>query len=281
MKLYIMTDMEGVAGVQDFPNWASPPERGGPGRYYELGRELLTREINAAVEGFLGGGTDEIVVADGHGSGGINPILLDSRVRLMRGWPRGWPLELDESYDAVAFVGQHAKAGTTHAHLAHTQSLRYIDLSVNGVSIGEFGQFALCAAELGIPTIFGSGDEAFCAEAEALTPGIVTVVVKRGLQPKDGRELDAKAYERHNAAALHLHPQAARAAIQVGAREAALRFSRSPASFPLRKLNAPFERMVLFRPDNPGEPKRSDRATHPTSFIGVLNMPFNATPVED
>ena len=279
MKIYIMTDMEGVAGIQDFGNWAAPPERGGPGRYYDLGKELLTREVNAAIEGFCQAGIDDILVADGHGAGGINPILLDRRAQLLRGWPNGWPLELDDSFDAVAFVGQHAKAGTTFAHLAHTQSLNYLDLSINGLSIGELGQFALCAAELGIPTIFGSGDQAFCQEAQDLMPGIITVAVKRGVQSDDGGELDAQAYGRHNAGAIHLHPEVARASIEDRARAAAIRFRDAPGRLPVNPLEPPFERVTRFRPKAPGEPKTVDRATHATSFLALMNTPFDPEPL--
>ena len=117
MKLYLMTDLEGVAGVMNFEDWCTPGTR-----YYELAKEFLTLEVNAAVEGFFEGGATEITVADGHGPGAISPKLLDRRVELMRGWPTGWPALLDDSCDAVAWVGQHAKAGTEYAHLAHTQS---------------------------------------------------------------------------------------------------------------------------------------------------------------
>ena len=68
-------------------------------------------------------------------------------------------LNLD-NFVEVAWVGQHAKACTPFGHLCHTQSLEYIDESVNGVSIGEFGELALCG-RLGVAPIFGGGDEAF------------------------------------------------------------------------------------------------------------------------
>ena len=281
MKVYIMTDMEGVAGIIEHDNWCQPPERGGPGRYYDLGRELLTREVNAAIQGLYQGGATEILVSDGHGAGGIAPVLLDPRAQLLRGWPTGWPFELDETFDAVAFVGQHAKAGTRKAHLAHTQSFRYIDQSINGLSIGEFGQFALCAGELDVPVILASGDEALCAEAQALVPGITTVAVKRGLQPDDGRGLDARAYGRHNLAAVHRHPEMARNAIREGARKAMQQLVASPHGFRPPRLAPPYERVTVFRPDEPGQPRRRDRATHPTSIIGVLKLPFDPQPIDE
>ena len=74
ISVYIMTDMEGVAGVLDFEHGTSPESR-----YYDLGKEFLTLEVNAAIEGFARGGATEFLVADGHGHGAINPKLLDAR----------------------------------------------------------------------------------------------------------------------------------------------------------------------------------------------------------
>ncbi|NLG29057.1 MAG: M55 family metallopeptidase [Chloroflexi bacterium] len=281
MKIMVMTDMEGVAGLMDSDNWCHPPSEGHPGRYYELGKQLLTEEVNAAVDGLCDAGADDLVVADGHGAGGINPLLLDRRCKLMRGWPEKWPFGLDASYDAVVWVGQHAKACTTYAHLAHTQSMRYIDLSINGVSIGEFGQLALCAGELGIPALFGAGDEAFYREAQALAPGIVTAAVKQGRQFRDGRELDLLAYAHHNLAAVHLHHSVACEAIRVQARSALSQFVAAGRRAPIVKLQPPYERVTLLRPEKPGDPVLIDRATHPSSVIALMNLPMNPQPVTD
>ncbi|MBC7236101.1 MAG: M55 family metallopeptidase [Chloroflexi bacterium] len=281
MKIYIMTDMEGVAGVLDAENWCQPPERGGTGRYYELGREFLTREVNACIDGLCRAGADDILVSDGHGAGGIQPALLDRRAKLLRGWPNGWPFELDESFDAVVFIGQHAKAGSIRAHLAHTQSFRYLDHSINGLSIGEFGQFVLCAGELGVPCIFGSGDEAFCQEAMALVPDIVTVSVKQGLRQDSGAELTTAEYARHNLGAIHLHPDIARAAICERARAALARFREAGPGYGLVKLEPPYERVTILRPEEKGQPKRIDRASHPSSVIALLNLPYHYEPLEE
>jgi D-amino peptidase len=279
MRIYIMTDMEGVAGVLDHDNWCQPAGPDYPGRYYDLGREFLTREVNAAIDGLYEGGANEIVVSDGHGAGGINPALLDARAQLLRGWPNGWPCELDTTFDAIAWVGQHAKAGTVRAHLAHTQWFNYLDQKINGISIGEFGQFALCASELGIPAIFASGDEAFCQEARALVPGITTVAVKQGLTHDDGHALDTRAYMRHNLGALHLQPETARHAIRDRALAAMLKLAQAAKGYGLVRPTPPYERVTLLRPDEPGQPQRIDRAAHPTSIVALLNMPFTPQPV--
>ncbi len=264
MRIYIMTDLEGVAGVLNFDEWCHPGAR-----YYDVAKELLTQEVNAAIDGFLAAGASEIVVADGHGCGAIDPLLLDPRAELMRGWPTDWPLLLDSSYDAVAFVGQHAKAGTEYAHLAHTQSWHYLDLAINGVSIGEFGQFALCAGELGIPVIFASGDRALSAEAQQLIPGIEVVAVKRGTTPGRGDELEAEAYSRRNTGAIHLHPERARALIREGAERAVRR--AAVERFGVLKLTPPYEQVIRFRAWG-GQPRTIARTTHPTSVIAVQTM---------
>ena len=51
MKVYVMTDMEGVAGVVSSTDYCAPESR-----YYEVGRELTTLETNAAIEGALAAG---------------------------------------------------------------------------------------------------------------------------------------------------------------------------------------------------------------------------------
>ena len=110
-KVFIMTDMEGVAGVLDFDNWCTPESR-----YYDLGKEFLTLEVNAAIEGFARGGATEFLVADGHGHGGINPKLLDPRAELARSWaPHSYPFSLEKGFAFAAWVGQHAMSRSEYA----------------------------------------------------------------------------------------------------------------------------------------------------------------------
>jgi D-amino peptidase len=275
MKIYIMTDLEGVAGVLNAQEWIAP---GQP--YYPLAKELLTMEVNAAAEGFFEGGATEILVADGHGAGALDVRLLDERVEMLRGWGAGpYPLCLDASFDAIAWVGQHAKAGTEFGHMAHTQGFSYLDLSINGVSIGEFGEMVLCASELGVRTIFGSGDEAFTREAQALVPGIETVAVKRGVKPGTGDELTTEQYARFTASARHLSPVRACRLIREGALRA-IRRAREE-SFGLLSLTPPFERVIKLRPSEGRPYKTISRVTHPTSVIAVLNMSAEAQRLEE
>lgn len=269
MKLYMMTDLEGVAGVISFQDWTGP---GAP--YYGLAREFLTSEVNAAVDGFFEGGATEILVVDGHGPGAVNIHQLDPRAEYMRGWGDGpWPLVLDKTFYALVFVGQHSKAGTPYGHLAHTQSTGYLDLSINGTSIGEFGQLALCASELGVRIIFGSGDEAFTKEAQALVPGIGTVAVKRGVKPGTGDNLTREEYTNFTGSAIHLNPVKARRLIREGALKAITRAKKE--DFGIIKLAPPFERVAKFRPNADNKNWTISRETHPESVITVMNMRYN------
>jgi len=180
MKVFIGTDIEGVAGVVTFYVQTSPD-----GKYYEAAKKLLTAEVNAAVEGLLEMGVDDILVSDGHGPGGITFEDLHEKAKLLHGRPLA-PRQIRDpfirEYDVCMMIGQHAMAGTVDGNMNHTQSSATIDsYKLNGRPIGEIAQFALYQGALGLPLIFLSGDDAACREAEELIPGIDTVSVKHGL----------------------------------------------------------------------------------------------------
>jgi len=177
MKIWIMTDMEGVAGVFSFDDHASPQ-----GRWYDLSRRLLTQEVNAAIDGAFGAGADEILVVDGHGAGGVNVEELDDRARLLSGRPIPLPWGLDGAFDAAFIVGQHAMAGTERAHLSHTESHTSIqNVWMNGRKIGELGIVAAVAGHFNVPTVFVTGDRAACTEAKSIIPQVEAAVVKEGI----------------------------------------------------------------------------------------------------
>ena len=269
MKIIIMTDMEGCAGTLNFEDWCFSE-----GRYYDKGKRLLTGEVNAAVAGLAAGGATEVLVLDGHGSGGIDPEILDERALLSRGHADpAWPWTMDATFDGLAFVGQHAKAGTPYSHLTHTQNLTYIDLAINGVSIGEYGMLALCAMELGVPTILACGEQALAEEAEALTPGVVTAVVKRGLLPDGLEDLDTAAYYKAKLSGVHVAPERARLLIREAARAAAEKLRADPSAFSYPKLTPPYVRTTRFRRKDDSPPWTA-RDEHPESIAALLNMPF-------
>jgi D-amino peptidase len=206
-RVYIFTDLEGVAGIDDWDpvdrDYAAQAK--GVAERGEM-RRLLTGEINAAAEGLLAAGVEEILVVDGHGAG--RTILVEELipgVRIGRGTERpSWLVGISPRYDALVQVGMHAMAGTPNACLAHTQSRGYV-YRINGREFGEMEQAALLAGELGIPWVFTSGDAHACREAERWVPGIVTAPVKAGLS---------------TTCAIHLAPVDARALIRERVQEA-------------------------------------------------------------
>lgn len=195
MKVYVGTDLEGVAGVVSFVDQAYSD-----GRYYDAAKKLLTAEVNAAVAGLIDAGVDDVLVSDGHGPGAIWFEDLHPAAKLLHGRPLGPRSVRDPAiaeYDVCVMIGQHAMAGAATGNQNHTQSSRSIDYyELNGTRIGEIAQFALYQGALGLPLIFVSGDEAACAEAEALIPGITTVAVKKGLSRGSAISLSAVASRR-------------------------------------------------------------------------------------
>src|SRR5262249_35009768 len=120
LKVFISADMEGVGGVSTWSVQANAK-----GREYEKFRELMTKEVNAAVEGDFAAGATEVLVADSHGDAqNIDVELLDPRVRLIRAWPRalGMMQGIDASFGAAVFVGYHAAEGRPNAILSHSFS---------------------------------------------------------------------------------------------------------------------------------------------------------------
>ena len=267
MRVILMTDLEGVAGVMNAPDWT-----GAKSRYNDLGKMLLTKEVNAAIDGFFAAGATEVLVEDGHGSGAIDITLLDPRAKLQRGWDvnGGYPFGLDRGFDVMAFVGQHPKAGTEFGHLCHTGNMNVLDCTINGISVGEFGQDVFLANTYGTATIFASGCLAFTKEAEALVEGIETVAVKEGVQPGTGDECTADEYRLRNGGAIHLHPEVSRKMIREGAERALRRYREHPESFVARTVSAPYTGTIIFR-EYEGQRNYKRTLENYDSLVDLLN----------
>ena len=190
MRVHIISDMEGVAGIV---KWEQV-DGGEP--LFEEGRKLYTEEINAAVRGAKGAGATEIVVMDCHGAGkgwtfnSLVPDALDPDCEyvVQDEWTE-YTEFLEQGCDAALFVGMHARAGTAKGVMTHTISGRdYQNLWFNGTLVGETGVNAALCGTWGCPVLMVTGDEATCAEGrELLGDGLTTVVVKRGLGAHSAR----------------------------------------------------------------------------------------------
>jgi D-amino peptidase len=181
----MITDAEGVAGIcrQDQTDPKDP----------EL-RQLLTGEINAAVQGFLDGGADEVVVWDGHdGSQTLSALTIHPKAKLLIG-SAGVKMTLERHYAAVAFLGQHSRANVRGGIMAHSySSLGIQNMRLNGKPVGETETRAALAGVFSVPVIFLSGDNAAVEELHAILPDAEAVAVKEGLGRYDCISLSAEA----------------------------------------------------------------------------------------
>ena len=229
-KIFIVTDMEGVGGVNNADEQLLPGQR-----RYEETRRLLTGEVNAAVAGALEAGASEVVIWDGHDSSrSLSIDEIHPRARLIQG--RNTPADYylaEKLYDGVMFIGQHAMAQAKGGVLAHSQSFSVQNIFLNGKPVGETGQTAAIAGYFDIPVIMLSGDQAACDEMLALQPKAETVAVKR-LVGKDST--------------LSLSHAEAKAQIQAAARRAVARIHE----FTPWKIEGPVEMKVESFPGTPG-----------------------------
>ena len=180
LKVFISVDMEGIAGIVHGDQVTMG------GNDYQQARRWMTEETNAAIQGALDAGATEIVVNDSHSSmrnliaGEINPAA-----RLITGSPKtlGMMQGIDETFEAVIFIGYHARAGTADAVLDHTYSGAAVSaLRVNGMEIGESEMNAIIAGHYDVPVVMVSGDRAVCSQVKSsLGANIVTTQVKEGI----------------------------------------------------------------------------------------------------
>ena len=208
MRVHIISDMEGVAGIN------RPQQTTGGDPMYDEGRRLYTEEINAAVRGAKAAGATEIVVMDCHGAGegwDFNSLvhdLLDPACEyvVQEEWTE-YTEFLEEGCDAALFVGMHAMAGTADGVMNHTVSgQQWQNLWFNGRLVGETGINAALCGKWGCPVLLVTGDEASCREGrDLLGDGLTTVSVKRGIGARSAR---------------NVAPQRARELIEDGARSA-------------------------------------------------------------
>lgn len=184
MKVYMVSDIEGVAGVV-FYEHRHPSMSPMLHDLLVRNRVLLTEEVNAAARGAFDAGASEVVIMDRHGGGyNIMPELLDRRLELIHGRAGQCTslgilyADFDETWDALVLLGMHAKAGTQDGATPH---------SLICVEDGEGGRHELSEATMGmalagdcnVPAVFLAGDKATCEDALAIVPSLETVFTKK------------------------------------------------------------------------------------------------------
>jgi D-amino peptidase len=196
MKVYISCDMEGVAGVVDW-------QQCGPGPEFDLGRRLLLAEVNAAIDGAMAAGADEFMVNDSHGAmQNLPPDELHGQAEYLSG--RHKPLYmmegLDQTFDAIFFIGYHGAVDGPASTLSHTYNpAAVLAADIGGTLVGEAGINALVAAHFGVPVALVTGDQHTATQTRHFCPGVLAVEVKRSIT---------------RMAAQNLHPVRSRQLIQ-------------------------------------------------------------------
>lgn len=211
---FISADLEGVT---DVTAWCET-EKGGDG--YEEARIQMSKETAAACEAILEAG-HQVVVRDGHESArNILHGLLPRGARLMRGWachPGSMMAGISERYAGALYVGYHSPAGTDGSPLAHTMDRNEIRwVKINGRLASEFTLNSMYAAQMGVPSVFISGDETICRLAGEEVPQIQAAAVK----------------ECRGNSTFNLHPEDACDRIRAGVTEALKR------QVPVRELSS-------------------------------------------
>ncbi len=195
LKIYISADMEGLTAA------VTNQQLGPAGFEYQKFRQIMTAEVNAAIEAARSVGATEFVVSDSHGNG--QNLLVDqlpNDIQLIRSWPRplGMMEGLDDSFDGVIFIGYHSSTTNPSGVRAHTfSSGNYAAVKLNGMPVPEAGFNAAIAGHFGVPILAISGDDAIIAEAKGILGDVEGAIVKwsygfhsaRTLMPEAGRQL--------------------------------------------------------------------------------------------
>jgi D-amino peptidase len=200
MKVFMSVDMEGITGI------AVPAQTAEDHNLYKRGCSFMVGDVNAAIEGALSAGAEEILINDSHGSmTNIELEKLNPKARLLSGMNKPlFQMEGVQECDAAFFIGYHSKYGTLCSTLDHTYWGSLIDsILINGVEMGEPELNAVLAGAHDVPVVFLSGDEVTCSGAKAfIGEWLETAAVKRAT----GRE-----------SAICLHPEVTQRLIREGA----------------------------------------------------------------
>lgn len=167
MKVLMIADMEGVTGVVHLDHLMMESNA----TEYARARRWFTKDVNAAIEGAVQAGAEEVVVMEGHAN--MRNILLEDlheKGVLLCGPASQKPHcqfhITDRDYEVAIFIGFHAMAGQDDAILAHTWSGGTVHhIRLNGQLVGETAINAALCGEFNVPLVAVSGDQFVCEEA--------------------------------------------------------------------------------------------------------------------
>jgi D-amino peptidase len=267
MKVYISSDMEGVAGVS---SWHQVDART-PHPEYATFRRYYTQEVRAAIEGAREGGATEILVNDSHGP--MHNLLFDelpADVRVIFGnrKPHSMAQGGEAGFGGAFFIGYHGAIGDEDAVLCHTYSPGVIyDVHVNSIRCSEATLNAGLLGHYGVPVLMISGDATTVRGVQAQMPWVRGAIVKESIGAFAANTLvpaDARA----------LIKQTAREAVQ-GAKNAELYRFATPVTLDVQLTTAAQADIVATIPGFERTSGRSVRFVH--DDLPVVFRAFVAT----
>jgi D-amino peptidase len=178
MRVLISADAEGVTGITNTDEMLY----GKP--YYEFMRDMMTADVNAAIEGAFAGGATEVVVNDSHWTmTNVKIESLDPRADLIKGFHKHLCMvEGVQEADAVFFLGYHCRTGDSDGVGNETILGREIvEIRMNGRPVGESEINAAVCGDFGVPVIFASGDHLYERELRETLPDVEFGLTKYAL----------------------------------------------------------------------------------------------------
>jgi D-amino peptidase len=178
-SVYIIADMEGVAGAVRNATEMRPVSRGGSPQH-ERFRQELTDEVNALIAGARAAGATQFIVNEGHGGTLFRNVLvdrLDPEAILIRGYPKPIVMStgLNPMVDAMMIVGAHANAGSPGI-ISH--NFAFESFTINDKVLNEAGIAAFIGGEMRVPMALASGDDVLTAETKEMLGPLETVTTK-------------------------------------------------------------------------------------------------------
>jgi D-amino peptidase len=177
MRLYILADMEGISGIGTLEHTKrESPE-------FVEGCKLMMVEVQTVVDEAFRCGATHVVVCDTHGGGGqLQTEKMGPRAVYETPDTARWMPSLNDTFDGLILLGQHARAGTLNGFLDHTiSSASWFEYRLNDQICGEIGMAAAYSGHYDVPVIMVTGDEAAVQEGKSLLRNVPGVAVKRGI----------------------------------------------------------------------------------------------------
>lgn len=159
MKIFMSTDMEGMAGI-----CSTRQEMDDNIRFRKSYEEQIRWVIEGIQQSTVNDQIEEITIADSHGGGrnlSYDLTEMDERITLISGGsrPHYMMCGLDETYDIVFLVGYHCGVGDAAGNMEHTvNGYTYYNVMINDQYMNESTISAAYAGCYNVPVGLVIGD---------------------------------------------------------------------------------------------------------------------------